>query len=73
MRVVRLVEEIGYFDLAYGRQGHMWVEKCRCEDCGEVGVCLCMDLSDGEYGEGGICEDCVKAAFARYGVRPPQK
>ena len=57
------MKDIGTFEGAYGRLGEIWLAKKNCNVCGFEAVCLCMDSSEGEYGEGCICKNCIEEAF----------
>ena len=55
----------------YNRRVQAWVQGAvTCRVCRQVKVCLCVDTSDGEYGPGEMCLDCVQAAFARFQEDP---
>jgi hypothetical protein len=54
---------VGNFNAAYGRVGVIWIDENTCDLCGEETRCLNIDSSEGEYGEGSVCELCTKKIF----------
>lgn len=50
---------VATFDSAYSRIGEIWVERTHCNVCGDEAVCICMDSSEAEYGQGSICGVCA--------------
>jgi hypothetical protein len=57
------MKDIGTFECSYGRTGEIWIDKKNCNVCGFEAICLCVDSSEGEYGEGAICKNCIDKAF----------
>ena len=51
------------FEAGYERTGCITLEKIECDNCHKIKNCICIDSSDGEYGPGNICENCIKKAF----------
>jgi len=53
-------------ELAYSRIGRIKVEKANCDVCKKKGIAvLCVDGSEGEYGEIFICQSCTASAFQK--------
>lgn len=49
----------------YNRNGYMEITSAKCHVCSKVAECLCVDSSEGEYGPGAICLDCINEFFER--------
>tara|TARA_X000001382_G_C3142205_1_gene169930 strand:- start:239 stop:676 length:438 start_codon:yes stop_codon:yes gene_type:complete len=47
------------FKAAYNRQGAIWLEQSHCCSCNEISLCINIDSSEGEYGAGSICQECL--------------
>lgn len=55
--------EIATFFAHYGRDGSIDISNVVCDVCKEIGDCICIDSSEGEYGAGTICKQCIDTAF----------
>lgn len=53
------------FNAKWNRAGTIKLERRRCNGCRKRKLCLCIDSSEGEYGPGCICQDCVNELFAK--------
>lgn len=51
------------FDANYGRQGEIWIDRNMCHLCLQYKFCLIIDSSEGEYGHGAICLECITKSF----------
>jgi hypothetical protein len=54
------------FPGGYGRIGQIWVGPGECDVCGDQGVMIHGNGSEGEYAGPSICQKCVETAFQRY-------
>lgn len=55
-------EQICEFEASHCRTGVIWIEEFNCDKCNKKRRCLCIDSSEGEYGEGSICFECIEEA-----------
>lgn len=56
-------KKLAEFKAAHGREGRISVGDGTCDVCRKDAVCILIDSSEGEYGEGAICKPCIDAAF----------
>lgn len=61
--------KISTFFSHYGRDGSIDIFNVVCDVCKEIGDCICIDSSEGEYGAGCICKKCIDDAFGRMETR----
>lgn len=54
--------------LNYGRSGSVTAENGTCSLCGQDGLCLVVDGSEGEYGEILCCRQCIDYCFEQAAV-----
>jgi len=54
---------VSKFKAHYARIGVIGVDTEPCHVCGNVTDVISIDSSEGEYGPGYICKDCVIKAF----------
>jgi hypothetical protein len=47
----------------YSRIGTAVIEKAVCKGCSRNTDCLVMDSSEGEYGVGALCKNCINMLF----------
>lgn len=54
------MENYYQFEAGYGRRGSIWFEEAKCCVCNKIKMVLCIDNSEGEYGSGKICQECIQ-------------
>jgi len=54
--------EICQFEAGWDYIGQIWIAKEICNACNQEKACVCIDSSEGEYGEGTICFECIDKA-----------
>jgi hypothetical protein len=54
------------FSAAYGRHGEIEVIEWKCDVCSERAPCIYIDSSEGEYGGGAICRECIADGFVQW-------
>ena len=52
-----------YFKAEYERSGTILIDENECKKCYKFKKCLCIDSSEGEYGPGNICKECIEEMF----------
>lgn len=57
------VKDIKNFEAAYNRSGYIELAHTECDACGKTAKCVSIDSSEGEYGSGSVCKECIDAAY----------
>ncbi len=65
-KMMKVPNEICSFKAGCNTSGQIWIEKIVCNVCNQKKECICIDSSDGEYGEGAICFECIKEEKNKY-------
>lgn len=60
------IKVIADFQAGYGRTGEITVEIDKCCVCRADTVVICIDSSEGEYGNGCICLTCATEAVNEF-------